>query len=207
MLTKLIRDQLETGAEVGSLQAKNRVLITVHGLQQIAKAFRGFPGRKALIWTSSGFPFSLGSSSAIMCDPPCPVHQRDEVQSAYENLWKMMNDAQIAIYSVDLRLAAPGMLASSGGVRPSDIGDAQFDTGAIEQERAADTSSTLQLFAENTGGKAFLGGGNLAASFRQAVQDDSSYYLLGYYVSPRTAKPGWHDLSVGVHAKGRACTL
>jgi hypothetical protein len=64
-----------------------------------------------------------------------------------------------------------------------------------------DTRNSLQLFAENTGGKAFLGGGNLVQSFYQAIQDDSSYYMLGYYVSPQNTKPGWHDISVSVHGR------
>lgn len=124
------------------------------------------------------------------------------MQSAYDNLWRMMNDAQIAIYSVDLRSATVDMSMAAGGVRPSDIGDPQFDTGAQAREKMQDTNSTLQLFAENTGGKAFLGGSNLVHSFRQAIQDDISYYMLGYYVSPRSSTPGWHKVSVAVHAKG-----
>jgi len=125
------------------------------------------------------------------------------MQSAYDNLWRMMNDAQIAIYSVDLRSAADaGVFMTAGGVRPSDIGDFQFDTDAIARTKMHDTNSTLQLFAQNTGGKAFLGGGNLIQSFHQAIQDDSSYYMLGYYVSPSSTKPGWHEVSVTVPAKG-----
>ena len=201
-LTKIIRGQLQAEAQLTSLENKVAASITVQALEQIAKAFRGLPGRKSLIWASSGFPFSLSPSSAPLCEPACPEHRRDEMQSAYDNLWRMMNDAQIAIYAVDLRSATADTLISTGGVRPSDLGDPQFDTGAQAQERRADTDSTLQLFAENTGGEVFLGGSNLVQSFRQAVQDDSSYYMLGYYVSPRTTKPGWHQVSVAVRTRG-----
>jgi VWFA-related protein len=200
-LTKLIRDQLQSDAALSSTEAKDTVSITVQALQQVAKAFRGLPGRKSLIWASSGFPFSLSPPSLLMCDPACPVHQRDEVQAMYDNLWRMMNDAQIAIYSVDLRSADSSMLMSTGGVRPSDYGDPQFDTDAQAHWKAQDTDSALQLFAENTGGKAFLGGSHLVESFRQATLDDSSYYMLGYYVS-RSAKPGWHQISVTIGRKG-----
>jgi VWFA-related protein len=203
LITALIRGQLQTEAHLASLEGKTAASITVEALQQIAKAFRGLPGRKSLIWASSGFPFSLGSSSSyLMCEPACPVHQRNEMQSSYDNLWRLMNDAQIAIYSVDLRAAVSDTLSSVGGVRPSDIGDPQFDTSIQAREQMHDTSSTLQSFADNTGGKAFLGGNNLIQSFRQAVQDDSSYYMLGYYVSPTTAKQGWHQISITVHTKG-----
>lgn len=203
LLTKLARDQMQTEALLASLVAKDQALITVQALQQIAKAFQGFPGRKALIWTSSGFPISLSSPASLMCEPACPVHQRGEVQSAYDKLWKMMNDAQIAIYSVDLRVGSSNATsaAESDFTHPYDVGDRQFDTDAQAKWKRDDTSGTLQLFAENTGGKAFIGGNNLAQSFRQAIQDDSSYYMLGYYVGANT-KPGWHDVSVAVRGKG-----
>ncbi len=204
MLTKMIRGQLQTEAQLASMEGKETASITVQALQQIAKAFRGLPGRKALIWASSGFPFSLSPPSALMCEPACPVHQRDEMQSAYDNLWRMMNDAQIAIYTVDLRSAASGTSAAGEDTftHPYDVGDPQFDTAAQAQWKARDTSSTLQLFAENTGGKAFLGGNNLVQTFRQAIQDDSSYYMLGYYVSRTSTKPGWHQISVTISKKG-----
>jgi VWFA-related protein len=201
-LTKLIRGELETEAQLDSLQGKAAASITVQALQQITKAFRGLPGRKSLIWASSGFPFNLSSSPYLMCEPACPVHGREEMQSAYENLWRMVNDAQIAIYSVDLRTSNTSTFMTEGGVRPSDIGDPQFDSDTIAREKNADTSTTLQTFAENTGGKAFLGGNNLVQSFHRAIQDDSSYYMLGYYVSPKNTKPGWHSLKVSVSAKG-----
>jgi VWFA-related protein len=204
MITKLIRGHLESENQLTSLVAKDQALITVQALLQIAKAFRGFPGRKALIWTSSGFPFSLSSPATLMCEPACPVQQRGEVQSAYDNLWRMMSDAQIAIYSVDLRASSSRTLAASSAdfTHPYDIGDPQFDTDAQAKWKFEDTSDTLQFFANNTGGKAFLGGNNLVESFRQAIQDDSSYYVLGYYVSPSNTKLGWHDVSVAVHVKG-----
>jgi len=201
-LTKLIRGQLESEAQLSSLERKNTASLTVQALLQIAKAFRGLPGRKSLIWASSGFPFSLSPPSTFLCEPACPVHQRDEMQSAYDNLWRMMNDAQIAIYSVDLRSTISGSARDSGGVRPSDIGDPQFDTDAQAQWERQDSSSTLQLFAENTGGKAFLGGNNLVQSFRQATEDNRSYYMLGYYVSRSNTKQGWHQVSVTISRKG-----
>lgn len=202
-LTAMIRGAMLSETQMASLETKAAASITVQALQQIAKAFRGLPGRKSLIWASSGFPFSISSFSPSLCDGGCPaIHGRDEMQSAYDNLWKLMNDAQIAIYSVDLRLPTGGTMMTTGGVRPSDAEDPQFDTDAQANRVMQDTSSTLRLFADSTGGKAFMGGSNLAQSFRQAIQDDSSYYMVGYYISARNTKPGWHDISLTVHAKG-----
>jgi VWFA-related protein len=200
-LTKLIREQLQSEAQQASLENKAAASATVQALTQIAKAFRGLPGRKSLIWASSGFPFSLSPGEPLMCDPACPVHSRDEMQSSYDTLWKLMSDAQVAIYSVDLRTSTSILPMSTDGMRPRDTGDPQFDIEAKAHEKTLDTDSTLRLFAENTGGRAFMGGGNLIQSFHQAIEDDSSYYMLGYYVSPGNTKSGWHSLSLAVQAK------
>jgi len=74
MLTKLIRGELQAESQLASVE-----------MQQIAKAFRGFPGRKAVIWASSGFPFSVSPPSSLLCEPACPTEQRRDVQSAYDN--------------------------------------------------------------------------------------------------------------------------
>ncbi len=199
-LTRMIRGQLEAEAFMNSLENKTRALLTVNALQQIARAFGGLPGRKSLIWASSGFEFSL--SPVRLCEPACPAHTREEVQDQYEKVWRLMNDSQIAIYSVDLRSVSNGIFMTPEGVRPSDRHDAMFDTDARFRETMHATSDSLQLFAGNTGGKAFLGGGNLIESFRQAIQDDSQYYMLGYYINRSRTRPGWHKLAVNVQAKG-----
>jgi hypothetical protein len=202
VLTMLVRQELQNETLLATTENKVSASLTVQALQQIAKAFRGLPGRKSLIWASSGFPFSLNPGAAALCEPACTAPGQQQMQSSYDSLWKMMNDAQMAIYSVDLRSTGSNTFLSNGGVRPSDVGDPEFDTDAQAQNKLQDTDSTLVLFAENTGGRAFLGGGNLVKSFQQATKDDSSYYMLGYYVSRSNAKPGWHQISVSINRKG-----
>src|ERR1700690_2129813 len=129
MLTQMIREQMQSEAVLASTEAKDTAFITIQALQHIAKAFRGLPGRKALIWASSGFPFSLSPPSKLLCDPACPVHHGDEMHAAYDNLWRLMNDAQIAIYSVDLRSTFSSTTAAEQGTlpHPYDVGDPEFD--------------------------------------------------------------------------------
>lgn len=202
VLTMLVRQELQNETLLAATEAKVSASLTVQALQQIAKAFRGLPGRKSLIWASSGFPFSLNPGAPALCEPACTAPGQQQMQAAYDSLWRMMNDAQMAIYSVDLRSTGSNTSMANGGVRPSDVGDPQFDTDAQAQNKLQDTNNTLVLFAENTGGRAFLGGGNLVKSFQQATKDDSSYYMLGYYVSRSNAKPGWHQISVNINKRG-----
>lgn len=51
-LTALIRGELQAEAQLASLENKAAASVTIQALHQIAKAFRGLPGRKSLIWAS-----------------------------------------------------------------------------------------------------------------------------------------------------------
>jgi len=205
-LRNLIRSMLQNEKQLESAQRKDTVELTLDELNQIASAYGGLPGRKALIWASSGFAYSLSSPSHLMCDPACPVEQRTSVQGLYDRLWQTMNNAQMAIYSVDLRsLTSSYFQASSDSdqlTRPYDVGDPEFDKSAEAKWEMQDVTSSLRLFAENTGGKAFTNTNDLSQAFRDAVDDDSQYYMLGFYIDGAKDKHGWHKLSVSADHKG-----
>jgi VWFA-related protein len=205
-LRKMIRSMTQNEKQLESTERKDTAILTLEALNQIAVAFGGLPGRKSLIWASSGFVYSLSSPTKMMCEPACPVEQRGSVQGLYERLWRTMNNSQIAIYSVDLRSLAAGNFQASSGTdqftHPYEVGDPDFDKAAEANWTVQDTTTSLKLFAENTGGKAFTNTNDLSQAFREAVQDDSHYYMLGYYVDRTQTKAGWHKLSVNVNRKG-----
>ena len=205
-LRKMIRSMTQNEKQMESAQRRDTVILTMDGLNQIAAALGGLPGRKSLIWASSGFSYSLSSPTKMMCEPACPVDQRASVQGLYDRLWRTMNNAQIAIYSVDLRSLTGGIFQASSGTdqftHPYEVGDPDFDKAAEANWEVHDTATSLNLFAENTGGKAFTNTNDLSEAFRQAVQDDTHYYLLGYYVNRNQTKPGWHKLAVTLEKRG-----
>lgn len=203
VLREMIRSMLQNEKQLQSTQRKDTVLLTLDELNQIAGAFGGLPGRKALIWASSGFVYSLSTPADQMCDT-CSVDQRSAIQAQYDRMWQNMNNSQMAIYSVDLRSLAAGNFQANNDefTHPYDVGDPEYDKAAQAKWEAQDVTSSLRLFAENTGGKAFTNTNDLSAAFRQAVDDDSQYYLLGFYVDHVKDKPGWHKLSVAVERKG-----
>ncbi len=70
-----------------------------------------------------------------------------------------------------------------------------------------DTQATLQTFASMTGGRAYYNSNDLVKGFRDAIQDSSQYYMLGYYLARSNPKPGWRKLAVKVkreHVEVRA---
>lgn len=63
------------------------------------------------------------------------------------------------------------------------------------------SQQTLRDFAAMTGGKAFYNNNDISGLFKRAVDDSSSYYLLGYYLDTKNTKPGWRKLTVKLHDK------
>lgn len=106
----------------------------------------------------------------------------DATQRAFEKL----NNANISVYPVDAR----GLVTLA------------FD-------RHQDTITTMQSFAEMTGGRAFYNTNDLSTAVAKAAEDSAAYYVLGYYLKSDRDKPGWRKLQVkvtrdGVHVRARA---
>jgi VWFA-related protein len=80
-----------------AFQQRVAITMTLDAMKQLAEAYRGIPGRKALIWASSGFPFSIRGGFEGVSDN---VH---DVVPLYEKTWKALNAANMAVYPVDVR--------------------------------------------------------------------------------------------------------
>jgi hypothetical protein len=74
----------------------------------------------------------------------------------------------------------------------------QMNNRSWMQESSIDT---LREFADMTGGKAFYNTNDLAASFKRAADDASSYYLVGYYLDTQNHNAGWRQLKIKVDKK------
>ncbi|HXE90646.1 MAG TPA: VWA domain-containing protein [Terriglobales bacterium] len=166
--------------------------LTMDAFQHIARTFAMVPGRKSLIWATGSFPFILLEARDIL----------DSRQAAiYERTFKALNDANIAVYPVDIR----GLAGSSfGDIRGcTSCGGLGFSTVGVRDIQTNDYTlhsslSTLDTVAEMTGGQAFYNTNDLPGSFREAANESASYYMLGYYLTQKVSKAEWRPLKVRV---------
>jgi len=182
-------------------QVRNSVLQTLDCLKQIAQVYGGISGRKALVWVSGGFPFSL-TNTAEMQLPDRQVVSEGlvNISADYDRTWKVLNNANFSIYPVDAR-----GLVNTYFWRP--VEQAEFSRTLVTQRLRTNLAlvmqpesiSTFRSFANMTGGRAFVNNNDLTRGFRAAVDDTSAYYLIGYYSAQK--KPGWHRLKVQVRQK------
>ncbi|HYH00806.1 MAG TPA: VWA domain-containing protein [Terriglobales bacterium] len=171
---------------------------TLKSLQALANALAGLPGRKALIWASAGFPFSWRSTpflpSTTAHRPTIGSFPSTPSTSSYERTYELLNSANIAVYSVDVRSLIP----SDPGYRNANMKAAQVEYLRWAAQYKEANTTTLLNFAQETGGKAFIGSSNIPAAFREALGDSKSYYLLGYYLNGAKKRAKWHKLRVKV---------
>jgi VWFA-related protein len=173
-----------------SFQQRLAITYTLQAMQQVAQALAGFPGRKSLIWASGGFPFSVSDNTMQLA--PAGRDSLSDVLPMYEHTWQLLNDAQIALYPVDVKgLQAVGMPSAV-------VSNPGRNYGSNMTWRNLDTQATLQAFAAMTGGRAYYNSNDLVKGFRNAVDDSSEYYMLGYYLDRSKTKPGWRKLVVKV---------
>ena len=168
---------------------------TMQAFLGIAWSLSGIPGRKSLIWATGGFPFYLDSPSAV---------PGGYLSVLYERAMEALNDAQISVYAVDVR----GLVGNSPAAdatrasRPGSMGGQAFATRSTNRSwLQASTIGTLTDFAAMTGGKAYYNSNDLVTGFKEAMQDSTSYYLIGYYLDTHNTKPGWRKLKVKVEHK------
>jgi len=142
-------------------------------IQSVADAFREVPGRKALIYFSSGM-----NSRGV---------ENDE-----QMRWTAdaCNRANMSIYSVDAR----GLVALSpgGGAHRAGAGGTAIYSGRSSLNQMAslvESQNTLVTLSSDTGGVALVDDNDFSKLLRQAVEESSHYYLLGYYV-PESPKDG-----------------
>lgn len=194
-------------ARVDASRQSQDALITVECLQQLAQYFSGVPGRKSLIWASTAFPFSLGSSPGSLT--------RGTTGDDWTRTFRMLQDANVAVYPVDVAGLVQGGSANTlqtldstlikaqgpeGGIAGRSAGMEAVANGSLIDPNAA-RQQTMRSLADTTGGQAFYNSNDLAELFRKAGEDAAEYYVLSYYTA-NTGKPGWRKLSVKLRKSG-----
>ncbi|MGH9509937.1 MAG: VWA domain-containing protein [Terriglobales bacterium] len=161
---------------------------TLAAFRQIAGAYREIKGKKTLLWATAGFPFSFLSDKKTGAGG---LSQRE-----FDLAFEALNDAQIAVYPVDIRglnivgLPTADLPSTELGVRRPEV---LMDVIATPHRESI---ATMEQIAEVTGGRAFVNRNELAAVLEQVASDGEHYYLLAYKLNRNGLKPGFQKLTV-----------
>ena len=186
-------------------QDRSSRLDTEFVIQQLAQALKGIPGRKSLLLVGSGFKFIdtkivLRSIGGGIGGTDLVYSQENRGEALNQSLytWKLLNDANVAVYPIDTRRTV------NTAFQAMDVSNANTPSRlTYEQNRQADQDilDTFKTIAAATGGKACFYRTDLDNCVREAVEDDHDYYLLGFYADKKNRQPGWHKIEVKLNEK------
>ncbi len=177
---------------------------TVVALQEIARELAGVSGRKTLIWVTE----DIGAGGALILNDVDEYLQHWRKQASLkpttatsyrehrniEEMIRMMNEASIAVYTVDARgLEAEDM--SSILAVPTAPDDLVTDLVG----RTPQVNPDMLELASRTGGRAFYNGNDLETAIRRAVDDARFSYTLAYYPNHNRWKGEWRKIRVTVN--------
>lgn len=160
---------------------------STHALQAVARHLADVPGRKNLVWITTGFAlFNVDAGIDFRPD--------------MEKIARVLNDANVALYAVDAR----GLQGTLSGI--SSISDAQNPITlrqiVIQTQRGEGDSpelATMNMLASMTGGRVFYNRSNgIEDSIQTAVDDSEVTYTLGFYPSQDGQNGAWHKLKVSL---------
>jgi VWFA-related protein len=183
---------VEGDAVYAGYQQARAIENTMQAFLAIAWSLSGIPGRKSLIWATGRFPFSIESPATV---------PGGYLSVLYERAMEALNDAQVSVYPVDVRGLVSNTPVADGKTGGFMGGQALATKVTNRSWLQASTIGTLQEFAAMTGGFAYYKNNDLTVGFKRAVEDSTSYYLLGYYLDTHNTKPGWRKLKVKLEHK------
>ena len=153
------------------LTAAEKALSVKQALQAIARHLAPVPGRKSLIWVTGSFPLFIKTA-----------HETKDFSKDMKEAAQALNDANVALYAVDVRGLVGGFTKSWG-----------FNIPGID---------TMNNLAGLTGGRAFYAENGLDSLIQEAVEDSELMYTLGFYPSQDSQNGDWHKLKVSVDKHG-----
>jgi VWFA-related protein len=196
-----------------------RVEYTMSSLEAVGNHLAGIPGRKNLIWMTSGVPAISGQTR-----DPWPQNYVASLRRVAQRLASQ----GIAMYPVEAAGVRPLYLNVSASVRGSTRGvedsasagdDAIARTAARVEARqrargapqapsqmstapdAPRMVGTMDLFADLTGGRALRNTNDLLAGVKAAAEDMRGTYSIGFYAQQEPDER-WHTFQVRVRRPG-----
>jgi VWFA-related protein len=156
----------------------------VASLNALMSTLAGVEGKKILVLTSEGFPIQPGREMFYFIDDlaqekgwsgaTSTMLEGMSFDSANEiqKVAKTANANGITVYTIHAAGLSGGMEMSAEYARPT--------SSNVAQAALSNTTESMQLIAQMTGGLASVNSNNFAGAFEKISKDLDSYYSLGY---------------------------
>jgi VWFA-related protein len=171
-----------------------RVRRTLAALRAISQSVAGYPGRKTLIWFSSGFPFKLALDDRLDLDLSKSYGADIKQVSA------LLAQSNVAVYPIDAGVLASGAAVADAS-REVKLAQANQDAAPTTNLSKAtwekfNSQETGDSLAHETGGLVFRNTNDLRGALQAALEDSQHYYRLAYYPTQKKWDGKFHTIKV-----------
>lgn len=146
-----------------------RVRETIEALTTLARQMAGYPGRKNLLWISTGFPIAINDADNIPRDYWLPL----------KRMASALSEAKIAVYPIN-PAGVQGFSLFQAGTRRRN------NSVLLETNMRSSEQDTMEVIASGTGGRVCTGDNDLGDCVQKAMDDSSSFYEIAYYPDSQT---------------------
>lgn len=180
-------------ANIAGNQAGQRVMMTLTGLEFLARYLAGIQGRKNLIWFSSSFPVAVFPSGREQTG----TLGSQSFDPGAKEASSLLTLSNVAVYPVNAEGMQMDNATEAAGYNQKSIGTLyqQADQRAIATE-------AVNKLAEDTGGKAFYNTNDLAGALTRAIDDGAHYYTLVYTPANKKMDGGYRRIEVRLKEGG-----
>lgn len=177
--------------------------LTLRALRELIDSLAGLPGRKALVYVTSGVPLIAGeemfyaAAERFESSPAYAEIPRYDAARDFEGLNRQATANRVVFYTMD-----------ASGMRANQFGAAEYGNfltpglrSTLESTVLANEQSSLRLMAKETGGRAILNRNEIFPALEEVAADFRTFYSLGI-LNPNASDEGFHEIKVEVERKG-----
>jgi VWFA-related protein len=183
-----------------------RALNTCLAFKALAMHLAGVPGRKNVVWLSSGFPIAFGfgdpqdGTDQDLMKRSAAAQDQEIFADYIEDASRAMDTANVAVYPVDARGLLGLPFADASKQIKMDPRTHQIPQNLMHVDQR--NMDTMNYIADLTGGKAFYNTNDIQGAIRKAIDDSDVTYTLGYYVPDNNWDNKFHKIKVKVKRSG-----
>jgi VWFA-related protein len=138
---------------------------TLNAMKETIKSMSRLPGRKVAMLVSEGFRAYATQTTQDLNDTTA-----------------MAGRANVVFYTIDPRGLEPLALEAADQIDPEDdFATAVTDAVNSKRDDFQESQNSLRAIAQDTGGKFFGNNNNVERGLDQMLDENSAYYMLGFY--------------------------
>jgi VWFA-related protein len=177
-------------AAAGSSGDSDRFVSSITGLNTLVAAKSRIPGRKIVIWFSSGWPLLTGTETSMS------LKTKQDLFASVVAAAEALRRFHLTLYNID-----PENTFGSPK-RSAKFSYLSFVKGVSSPGDVSPANLSLQVLATQSGGKVLINGNDIASEIQSCVDDAHAFYVLSFERAVTDRPDQYHSLELKISKPG-----